>query len=124
MSSRLRNSLSRATILPMARGKKKGKPEEPLLERLGLPAETKRAIIAILLLVVGIFLVLAYFGAAGVAGSDAYRLFSYLLGAGYFIVPLLFFLLGVAALRLEANGFTPLKLAASALFLVSGLGFV
>src|SRR5579872_5991100 len=89
-----------------------------------LPGHTKRAIICVLLIAVGVFLTLAAFGAAGIAGSSAYHLLQYLLGYGYFIVPLLFLLLGVAALREESSGFTPLKLASSALFLVAGLGFV
>src|SRR3989344_3167865 len=82
-----------------------------------IPSKTKRAIVSILLIVVGAFMTLAAFGAAGIAGSDAYHLFAYLLGYGYFIVPLLFFILGGAALREESSGFTPLKIAASLLFL-------
>lgn len=89
-----------------------------------IPSKTKRAIASILLIVVGAFMALAAFGAAGIAGSDAYRLFAYLLGYGYFTVPLLFFMLGGAALREESSGFTPLKIAASLLFLIAGLGFV
>src|SRR3989338_6834853 len=86
--------------------------------------KTKRAIIAILLIIVGAFLALAAFGLAGTAGSDAYRLFAYLLGWGYLLLPLLFFALGGAALRAESDGFTPLKIASSLLFVVAGLGFV
>ncbi len=86
--------------------------------------KTKRAIVAILLIIVGAFLALAAFGLAGIAGSDAYRLFDYLLGWGYLLLPLLFFALGGAALRAESAGFTALKIAASLLFVVAGLGFV
>jgi S-DNA-T family DNA segregation ATPase FtsK/SpoIIIE len=89
-----------------------------------LPSETKRAIAVVLLFALGLFLTLAAFGAAGVAGSDAYEFFAYLLGVGYFLLPLLFFVLAGSALRPEASGFTPVKIAASGLFIFSGLGFI
>ncbi len=89
-----------------------------------VPSETKRAIAVVLLIIVGLFLTLAGFGAAGPIGSDAYILFKSLLGVGYFLVPLLFFVLAGTALRESQPGFPPLKLFASALFLVTGLGFV
>ncbi len=89
-----------------------------------IPQETKRAVVVILLFVVGLFLLLAAFGAAGIAGSDAYRLIASLLGVGYFLVPAIFFVLAANALRPEREGFAPLKLIASALFFVAGLGFI
>lgn len=89
-----------------------------------LPSETKRAIVVVLLFAFGLFLTLAAFGAAGVAGSDAYEFFVYLLGVGYFLLPILFFVLAGSALRPEASGFTPLKIGASGLFIFSGLGFI
>ena len=89
-----------------------------------VPQETKRAIIVVLLVVAGLFLTLASFDAAGIAGSDAYRLFAKLLGVGYFLLPVLFFVLAGNALRAERGGITTLKLIASALFFVAGLGFI
>jgi len=58
-----------------------------------IPHDTRRAIIVVLLVVAGLFLTLAAFDAAGIAGSDAYRLFASLLGVGYFLLPLLLFVL-------------------------------
>ena len=89
-----------------------------------IPTETKRAVAVILLCVVGLFLLLAAFGAAGIAGSDAYRLIASLLGVGYFLVPTIFFVLAANALRPEREGFSPIKLFASALFFVSGIAFI
>jgi len=89
-----------------------------------VPAETKRAIVVVLLIIIGLFLVLAAFGAAGVAGSDAYRLIASLLGVGYFLVPLIFFILAGNALRPLEGVFSPLKLISSAAFFVAGLGFI
>ncbi|MDE2213483.1 MAG: hypothetical protein KGJ34_03095, partial [Patescibacteria group bacterium] len=89
-----------------------------------VPSHTARAILCVLLIAIAILLTLAPFGAAGAAGADAYTGLLYLLGLGYFIVPLLFLILGLAALREEHSGFTGVKLLGSLLFLVAGLGFV
>src|SRR5579872_6283791 len=90
----------------------------------GIPSETKRAIVVVLLFIIGLFLVLASFGAAGIAGSDAYRLIASLLGVGYFLVPVLFFILAGTALVPERAAFSTIKLAASAVFFIAGLGFI
>src|SRR3989338_4715219 len=89
-----------------------------------IPHDTRRAIVVVLLVVAGLFLTLAAFYAAGLAGSDAYRLFASLLGVGYFLLPLLLFVLAGNALRAQQQGFTPVKLIASGLFFVAGLGFI
>ncbi|MEI6864093.1 MAG: DNA translocase FtsK 4TM domain-containing protein [Candidatus Adlerbacteria bacterium] len=108
----------------MARKNSKQSAKESVNPLRTLPQETKRAIIAVFLVVVGIIFTLAYFGAAGNGGSDVYTLFNYLLGVGYFLVPMLFFILAWSALRQESNSFHPLKLVASAIFIFAGLGFV
>ena len=87
-------------------------------------ADTKRAVVVVLLIIVGLFLVLAAFGAAGAAGSDAYRLIDSLLGFGYFIVPVIFFILAGNALRPSVQSFSTFKLLSSALFFVAALSFI
>ncbi len=104
--------------------KKNSKQLSKSLTSLQLPSETKRAIIAVILIIAGIFLSLAAFGIAGIAGSDTYRLFAYLLGVGYFLLPILFFILAGTALREASTGFTPLKLISSGVFIITGLGFI
>ncbi len=90
-----------------------------------LPGHTKRAIVVIVLCIVGLFLMLAAFGAAGVAGTDTYHLFDYLLGVGYFLLPMLFFVLAGSALQEESTGdFTIIKVVTSIIFIVSGLGYI
>ncbi len=89
-----------------------------------VPQETRHAIVVVLLVVAGLFLTLASFDAAGIAGSDAYRLFAKLLGVGYFLLPILFFVLAGNALRSERGGITVFKLLTSVLFFVAGLGFI
>lgn len=104
--------------------KKNGKQHsaKPMLK--ALPGHTVKAVVAVLLIIIGAVLTLAGFGAAGPAGADAYVLFGHLLGVGYFLLPALFFVLGGTALRAERPAFSPLKLIASALFFVTGLGFI
>lgn len=105
--------------------RKQTKPKASLNPLTALPGATRRAIIAVVFVIVGVFLTLAAFDGAGVAGSDAYSLFAYLLGIGYFLLPVLSFVLAAAALReQEAGGIPVLKLIASAIFLIAGLGFV
>ncbi len=104
--------------------KKNGKHSGNKSPLASVPKETFKAIAAVVLIIAGAVLTLAGFGAAGPAGSDAYILIGRLLGVGYFLVPVLFFMLGAVALREERPAFNPLKLISSALFLVAGLGFI
>jgi S-DNA-T family DNA segregation ATPase FtsK/SpoIIIE len=89
-----------------------------------LPTHTKRAIIAILFVIVGIFLSLAAFDGAGRLGTNAHSLFSTLLGVGYFLLPLLFFALAAVTFKEREGAFTLLKSIASGVFFIAGLGFV
>ncbi len=89
-----------------------------------LPSETKRAIVVVTLVVFGLFLGLAAFGAAGVAGNDTYNFFDYLLGVGYFLLPALLFILAIGTLKEESVGFSKLKALTSLIFILSGLGYI
>jgi len=103
--------------------RKNGKRSRDESVDLHIPDETKRAVGAVLLVLVGLFLMLAAFGAAGIAGTTAYSYLKYLLGIGYFILPLLAFMLAWTALREERGGFTAVKIVSSAIFAVTALGF-
>jgi S-DNA-T family DNA segregation ATPase FtsK/SpoIIIE len=93
-----------------------------------LPHETKRAILVVFFIIVGAFLTLAAFGGAGFAGTDVHKLFFTLVGWGYFLLPVLCFLLAANVLRERGEDarsiLSPLKIIASALFVFSGLGFI
>ena len=89
-----------------------------------IPQDTKRAILVVLLIIMGLFLVLAAFGAAGIAGSDAYRLIASLLGIGYFLVPLIFFILAGATLGQAEGNIAPVKWISAVVFFIAGLGFI
>jgi S-DNA-T family DNA segregation ATPase FtsK/SpoIIIE len=108
----------------MARKQTKASKTAPSAPLVSLPSQTKRAIIVVLFSIIGIFLVLAAFDGAGIIGADAYRLFVYLLGVGYFLLPLIFFVLAGTALREQENTFSILKGIASGIFFLAGLGFV
>ncbi len=89
-----------------------------------LPSGTKRAILAVAFVIIGVFLTLAAFDGAGVAGNETYSFFEYLLGVGYFLLPVLSFVLAWTSLREHEGGINVLKGIASAVFLLAGLGFV
>jgi hypothetical protein len=61
-----------------------------------LKEETVQGIIALLFFVVGIFFVLSAFEKAGIVGVNIYEFFSYLFGFGYWLVPILLFILSVS----------------------------
>lgn len=110
--------------MPTVMARKHDKKDNDWNPLTAIPEDTKRGIVVVALVVAGLFLTLAAFDAAGIAGSDAYRLFAALLGVGYFLLPLLLFVLAGNALREERGGFGWLKLLSSALFFISGLGFI
>lgn len=93
-------------------------------KQLALPDHTKQGVAVVVLIVVGIFLTLAGLNVAGPKGHDVYRLFYYLVGYGYFLLPTLFFLLAANALRKESSGITLVKAVVGVLFVASGLGFI
>jgi S-DNA-T family DNA segregation ATPase FtsK/SpoIIIE len=66
-----------------------------------LQEETLRAIIAVLFFVLGVFLTLSSgpIGKGGSVGRGAYALFHYLFGIGYYLLPVVFFILCVSFFR-------------------------
>jgi S-DNA-T family DNA segregation ATPase FtsK/SpoIIIE len=112
-----------AKNIKKSRGSKEEKAQKQATP--GIPKETLRSIIVVLLFIAGVLLTLAGLGVAGSGGNDLYTLFGYLLGSiGYFLLPLIFFMLAGNALREESAGFTPTKIISSLVFVLSGLGFL
>ncbi len=107
----------------MARKKSK-QLKKNIQKQLELPDHTKQGVVVVALIIAGLFLTFAGFNIAGPKGTDVYRLFYYLLGYGYFLLPTLFFLLAANALRKESSGITPVKTIVGILFVASGLGFI
>lgn len=90
----------------------------------GLSDETRHSVIAILFFVVGVFFSVAPFGFGGPVGSSIYSGFDYLLGVGYFALPLLLFLLGVSFFRESRPNIAMTASIGASLFLFSILGLV
>lgn len=89
-----------------------------------IPVETRRAIVAIVLFLMGAILSLSAAGAAGVAGERLFGGLSYVLGIGYFLLPLLAFMLAFVLVRDRESPFPILKTLCGILFFAAALGFV
>lgn len=89
-----------------------------------LKPEVKTSIWTILAFVAGAFFVLAGFEKAGVVGHHLFSALSFLLGTGYFLFPLFFFVLGISLIRPGGSEFALHRVIGSLVFLFSGLGIV
>ncbi len=87
-----------------------------------LKTETKHGIWAVVFFVLALFLILSAFEMAGPAGRFFYKIFHYLLGIGYSLLPVLFILLGSSFLKSEKPNIGLTRAVCGILFLLSGLG--
>ncbi len=94
------------------------------IETSRLKTETKHGIWAVVFFVLALFLFMAAFSAAGVAGKFFYRILYYLLGVGYVLLPTLFLLLGSSFLKSNVPNIGATRTISSLLFLLSGLGII
>jgi S-DNA-T family DNA segregation ATPase FtsK/SpoIIIE len=90
----------------------------------GLRDEALQGVIAVAAFVVAIFTMLAAWGKAGPAGTYTYGGMHYLFGVGYYLLPLILIVLGIAFLKSIHQRFDVLKLIGSLLFLLSSLGLI
>jgi len=90
----------------------------------GFRDKTKNGIIAIVCFVIAILLVLAAIGKAGFVGLAFFNWLKLLLGVGYFLLPILSVMLGVAFLKSMVRRFPAIKVIGSILFVVTGLGLI
>jgi S-DNA-T family DNA segregation ATPase FtsK/SpoIIIE len=93
--------------------------KEPLLSEGVLSSA-----IAILFFVFAVFFILAPFSKAGVAGKTVYSSLKTLLGAGFFLLPFLFIMLGVSYLKISKPNLALRSFIGSLLFVFSGLGLL
>ncbi len=89
-----------------------------------LKHETWRGIAAILLFVLATLFVLSALDKAGIAGNGVYRWLSYLLGIGYFLLPIVSAMLGIALIKSPLERFPFIKIVGSMLFVGAGLGII
>lgn len=97
---------------------------KPVKMSLNLKEETKHAVLAVIMLFLALFFILSLFGGAGVAGNFIHTLFGKLFGVGYFLIPLIFVLLGISFIKSIRPNITLSHSLSSLLFLCSGLGIV
>jgi len=90
----------------------------------GLKEETVHAVFAVIFFIAGVVFILASLGKAGVAGDSLYSLLKLLFGVGYFLLPILFFILGISFVRSIRPDVAASHIIGSALFLLSGLGII
>lgn len=91
---------------------------------MGLQDETKHTVLAIVFFVLGTLFLLSSLHIAGVAGEFLYRNLEHLLGVGYFLLPTLCLLLGVALLRSVRPEFALPSTLGAFVFVFSGLGLL
>ncbi len=86
--------------------------------------ETVRAILAILAFVVTLLSLLASFDKAGPIGLYGYLFFTRLFGVGYFLIPLLSAMIGIALLQGLEKKFRTSKTIGAIIFFLSSLGLI
>lgn len=87
-----------------------------------IKTETTKSAFAIIFFAMAIFLILGAFGKAGIVGEKIYISAKYLFGVGYFLFPVLFFLLCFASIKSFHRKFPLAKIIASFLFFLAALG--
>ncbi|MDP6249589.1 MAG: DNA translocase FtsK [Candidatus Pacebacteria bacterium] len=89
-----------------------------------LKKETLRGILIIASFILGVFLSLSAFGGAGVVGTSSFKILSSMFGIGYFVLPVLFFLLSASSLKTFGNSFGTLKIISAFVFFLSSIALV
>lgn len=86
--------------------------------------ETLQSILSIILFLCATLFLLASVGKAGLVGTKIYSFFGMLFGIGYFLIPLLFAMLGIAFLKSLSQRFSMTKIIFSLVFFFSALGII
>ena len=86
--------------------------------------ETKHGIMAIVCAALFVFFLLAGLDVAGKAGQFTYRILHDLFGAGYYLVPLIFLLLGISFIRSIRPNFLLIRLIGGLILFLSALGII
>lgn len=106
----------------MGRKKKEDVDKKSLFQNL--KEETLQGVLAVIFFVLGIFFILAAFNAAGFVGSKVFEFFHYLFGYGYYLLPILFFMLCFAYFQSLKQSYAGTQTAGSVLFFLSALGLL
>ncbi len=100
------------------------KKSKNVVQESRLKTETKHGILAIVFFVLALFFLMSAFDFAGPAGKFSYKIFYYLLGLGYSLLPILFVLLGSSFVKSEKPKVGLTRFISSFMFLLSGLGII
>ncbi len=87
-----------------------------------LREETKHSVLGIFSIVIALFFILSSFGKAGVIGDSIHGILQTLFGAGFFLIPTVFFLAAIPLISSYRPHFFSNTAAGIILFLLSGLG--
>ncbi|MDO8602009.1 MAG: DNA translocase FtsK [bacterium] len=87
-------------------------------------SETKKSILGVLLIAVSIILILASFNKAGPAGTFLFKTLSFLFGLGYYLIPLICFIVGILFLLSREQKFFSIVFFGMLFFILSGLGLI
>ncbi len=90
----------------------------------GLKDETKHAVLGIVFFILTAFFALSSLDFAGAAGRVTYSLIYKALGAGFFLLPIVCLLLGIAFLRSQRPQIITHRLIGGAVFLFAALGLI
>ncbi|MEK7596725.1 MAG: DNA translocase FtsK [Patescibacteria group bacterium] len=115
-----KKKIGRDDAVPPKNGKKKS--DDGFFQELA--GETVQGVSAVVFFVLAIFASLAIWDRAGIAGHYVFLGLSYLLGVGYYLLPLIFVVLGITFLRNLHRNFDGAKLYGSVPFLVGTLGII
>jgi S-DNA-T family DNA segregation ATPase FtsK/SpoIIIE len=89
-----------------------------------LKTETIHGVVAVLFFTTTAFLILSPLDKAGMVGESFYAFFSFLLGIGYFLLPLISLTLGISFLQKQEPGFATTRMLGAVLFFAAGLGII
>jgi DNA segregation ATPase FtsK/SpoIIIE, S-DNA-T family len=89
-----------------------------------VPDQTKQAILGICAFLLALLSLLAAFGKAGIIGEYTFSFLSKLFGVGYYLIPVVFIMLGISFLRGLKKKLGYSKSIGATLFFISGLGLI
>ena len=109
-------------LIPMAK-KKNPEPEKKNRFWHDMEDGAVRAILAVICFAVAFVALLAAFGKAGF-GNNVFAFLTELLGVGYYLIPIIFALLGISFLKDVERRIEAPKIVGAAIFFISSLGLI
>lgn len=106
------------------RNRKKSEDEDAPTSRLGMRTETIQAIWAVVFLMLAAVFGLAALHRSGIAGEKMLEWFTYLLGVGYYLLPIFCVLIAIVFLKDLKKHFSITKTVVSVIAFLSALGLV